>query len=59
MEGKQPPLAIRLDASLPSIDNIKTTIQQKKKKTAVESPLLSLPLYLVERLASIVDEYLS
>lgn len=59
MGEKQSPLAIRLDASRPSLNNITTTIQQKKKKVVVEYPLLSLPLYLVEQLDSIVNEYLN
>ncbi len=58
MGEKQSPLAIRLDASLPLEQNITTTIRRKKQKIAVEYPLLSLPLYLVERLDSIVDQYL-
>lgn len=58
MGEKQSPVAIRLDASQPSETNITATIRRKKQQEVVEYPLLSLPLYLVEQLDSIVYEYL-
>jgi len=59
MGEKQSPLAIRLDASLPSENEIKTIIRRKKQQKMIEYPLLSLPLYLVERLDTLVSEYLN
>ena len=58
MGEKQSPVAVRFDASLPSIQDINAKIQQKTGDKNVRYPLLSLPLYLVERLDSIVEEYL-
>ena len=58
MGEKQSPVAVRFDASLPSIQDINAKIQQKTGDKNVKYPLLSLPLYLVERLDSIVEEYL-
>ncbi len=58
MGEKQAPVAIRLDTSQPSENKITAKIQRKKHQEQVEYPLLSLPLYLVERLDGIVYEYL-
>lgn len=58
MGEKQSPVAVRFDASLPSIQTIKTKIQQKTGNKEIEYSLLSLPLYLVERLDNIIEEYL-
>lgn len=58
MGEKQSPVAVRFDASLPSIQDINAKIQQKTGDNNIKYPLLSLPLYLVERLDSIVEEYL-
>ena len=58
MGEKQSPVAVRFDASPPSIQDINAKIQQKAGDKNVKYPMLSLPLYLVERLDSIVEEYL-
>ncbi len=58
MGEKQVPVAVRFDTSLPSESKITATIQRKKQREKITYPLLSLPLYLVERLDVIVDEYL-
>lgn len=55
MGTKQAPVAIRFDASLPIINNINTTINVNKERKEINYPLISLPLYLVERLNYIVE----
>ncbi len=47
------PLAIRLDTGLPSKQSIHTRIRQRDKTLDINYQLLSLPLYLVERLATL------
>ena len=47
---KKLPLAIRFDAGLPSTHAIKTKVRTKEKIMNVNYQLISLPLYLVERL---------
>lgn len=47
------PLAVRLDTGLPSKQLINTSIRRRGKTVAVDYQLVSLPLYLVERLPSI------
>ena len=58
MGEKQSPVAVRLDASQPIETQITATIQHKKQKKVIKYPLLSLPLYLVEQLDTIIDQYL-
>jgi len=54
MGTKQAPVAIRFDASLPITNHIKTTINIGKQRKEISYSLISLPLYLVERLNEIV-----
>jgi len=54
MGTKQAPLPISFDTKLPTVQQIDTVIQLKKERTQVKYPLISLPLYLVERLEDIV-----
>ncbi|WP_069471492.1 ATP-binding protein [Candidatus Marithrix sp. Canyon 246] len=54
MGTKQAPVAIRFDASLPITNHIKTTINIGKQRKEIVYDLISLPLYLVERLNDIV-----
>lgn len=51
---KHVPLAVRFDANPPSRQTIVTTVQRAGRSVQVEYELVSLPLYLVERLADIV-----
>jgi hypothetical protein len=55
MGEKQAELAVRFDASLPSVSIVQTTINKGQQSKEVCYPLYSLPLYLVERLEAIVD----
>jgi predicted AAA+ superfamily ATPase len=54
MGTKQAPVAIRFDASLPITNNINATINIDKQRKQISYSLISLPLYLVERLNDIV-----
>ncbi len=54
MGTKQAPLAVRFDSNLPTVQWIDTVINVNKKRKNVKYKLLSLPLYLVERLGSLV-----
>ena len=44
------PLAVRFDAARPSIQTVRTSVQRAEMQTDVNYRLVSLPLYLVERL---------
>lgn len=57
MGEKQARLAVRFDASLPGMQVIKTRISREKQQQEVSYPLVSLPLYLVERLGEVVDAF--
>ncbi len=57
MGSKQASLAIRFDTQLPTIHHIDTVINTNKRRQQVKYPLISLPLYLVERLHSIINNY--
>lgn len=54
MGSKQAPLAIRFDTQLPTVQEIETVININNESKQVTYPLISLPLYLVERLEEIV-----
>jgi len=54
---KQAPLAIRFDTKLPAVNQIDTVININKQRQQVQYTLISLPLYLVERLDAIVSSY--
>lgn len=57
MGSKDAPLAVRFDASLPSLTRIETRINTGKTGKQVQYPLVSLPLYLIERLETIAAYY--
>ena len=50
-----PPFAVRFDSNLPAVQQIDTVITVNKKRKNVKYRLLPLPLYLVERLNSLVS----
>jgi hypothetical protein len=58
MGTKDAPMAIRFDASPPSVTPVKTVIRAGNEKKDVQYRLISLPLYLVERLPAITAAYL-
>ena len=51
---KRPPLAVRFDASPPNLQDVDTEVVSGGKSRRVRYRLLSLPLYLVERLPELV-----
>jgi predicted AAA+ superfamily ATPase len=57
MGSKQAPLAIRFDTQQPTVHQIDTVININKQRKQIKYPLISLPLYLVERLDAIVNYY--
>ena len=48
------PLAVRFDSNPPSIQTVNATIQAGDETSEVTYRLLSLPLYLVEKVADVV-----
>ena len=52
---KRPPFAIRFHAELPDLQTVDTGVRSAHGAARVRYRLLSLPLYLVERLPRIVD----
>jgi predicted AAA+ superfamily ATPase len=58
MGSKQAPFAIRFDASLPSVNQINTVINIGKNRRNVDYQIISLPLYLIERLETIIESHL-
>ncbi|PWQ99469.1 ATP-binding protein [Leucothrix pacifica] len=54
MGEKQSRMAVRFDASLPSVTTVEAQITYGNQSKEVSYPLYSLPLYLVERLGDIV-----
>ncbi len=54
MGTKDAPLAVKIDTNLPSVQHLNTVIQENKQRKQVRYDLLSLPLYLVEQLETIV-----
>jgi hypothetical protein len=57
MGTKFVPVAIRFDASLLTINEINTVINVGKQRQKISYPLISLPLYLLERLNQVVRNY--
>lgn len=55
MGTKNAPLAVRFDASPPSTQQVNCMIRTGKQQKQISYPLISLPLYLVERLETIVE----
>ena len=53
--GKRVRLAVRFDANLPSLQTVDAGIRRGGATERVRYPLLSLPLYLVERLPRILE----
>lgn len=51
---KRPPLAVRFDALPPSVQEVRADVRSKRGVETVRYRLLSLPLYLVERLPELV-----
>lgn len=58
MGTKDAPLAVRFDASLPSITSVETVIRTGNEQKKVQYRLISLPLYLAERLQTITAAHL-
>ena len=58
MGSKQAPLAVRFDTNPPSVQQMDTVISRNKQRRQVQYPLVSLPLYLVERLDGVVHAVL-
>jgi predicted AAA+ superfamily ATPase len=54
---KNVPLAIRLDTNPPSMQRVQTTIRTGSETKMVSYDLISLPLYLVERIPDVVLDY--
>jgi predicted AAA+ superfamily ATPase len=53
--GERPlPLAVRFDANLPSVQEVETTVRKEGQAVEVKYRLMSLPLYLVERLPELL-----
>ena len=52
---KNTPFAVRFDTGMASTQHIKTTIQKSGKPVDVQYKLISLPLYLIERLPSLIQ----
>ena len=56
MAEKQAPFAIRFDASLPSMNTVSATVNTNQQVKTLDYRLISLPIYLVERLKAIVAD---
>jgi len=54
MGMKQAPFAVRFDTNLPAVHQVNTVVMVNKQRKQVHYQLISLPLYLVERLEDIV-----
>ena len=59
MAEKETPLAVRFDASPPSLQEVRAEVRTKNAVRQVRYWLLSLPLYLVERLPNMVKGVLN
>lgn len=57
MGEKELPLAIRMDTNPPSIQRIQTQIRVGNDKKPITYTLISLPLYLVERIPDVVNSW--
>jgi predicted AAA+ superfamily ATPase len=57
MGEKNARVAVRFDSSLPTTSTVEAIISSGKQRKVVSYPLLSLPLYLVERLPEIVEKH--
>ena len=54
MARKRAPVAVRFDAAPPSVQEVGTVVRENGRRSEVSYRLLSLPLYLVERLPAIL-----
>lgn len=54
MGDKSPPLAVRFDSNPPSTQIVDAVIQKSRVATRIQYKLISLPLYLIERLPDLV-----
>ena len=52
---KRVPFAVRFDTDLPTLHMVEVEVRHGQDSERVRYPLLSLPLYLVERLPSMVE----
>lgn len=57
MGDKQAGFAVRFDTSLPATTQVDALIRTKQGTKPVRYPLISLPLYLIERLGEVVEAY--
>ncbi|WGZ94865.1 MAG: ATP-binding protein [Candidatus Thiothrix putei] len=55
MAEKQAPLAVRFDAGLPAVSTVNAVVNTNNQQQAISYRLVSLPLYLVERLGACVS----
>ena len=53
---KRAPVAVRFDAELPALQTVDAQVRRGRGSDRVRYRLVSLPLYLVERLPRIVEE---
>lgn len=56
MGEKQLPLAVRFDANPPSMQTVETAVRKENRSIEAKYRLLSLPLYLVERLPELLRD---
>ncbi len=54
MAEKQAPFAVRFDAGLPAVSTVNAVVNSDSQRKDVSYKLVSLPLYLVERLGAVV-----
>lgn len=52
--SKHTPVAVRFDASQPSVQTVRTVVRARSRRSRVRYRLVSLPLYLVERLPAVL-----
>ncbi len=55
MTEKQAPFAVRFDAGLPAVSTVNAVVNSDNQRKDVSYKLVSLPLYLVERLGAVVE----
>lgn len=56
MAEKQAPFAVRFDAGLPAVSTVNAVVNSDNQRKDVSYKLVSLPLYLVERLGAVLGE---
>lgn len=55
MAEKRVPFAVRFDADPPALHTVEAAVRHGRGSERIRYPLLSLPLYLVERLPHMVE----